>query len=209
MYTTPAEGWSAAARAADDIFGLPELDHATVAGIAVAISGNVLISFALNCQKLAHRRLELEREHASEQARNGVKPRTTPPAPVEEEDEDGEVTPTEQRPYGVHHLSEENMGVPPAMAVLETRPLLDSSSEVARYDSSDSPKWTSRLSPWRKRVGKLAREADRAHLGSSHSLVPVDVVSVRPGRRDKGDSSRSDVQGNESDYLKSKLWCVR
>src|SRR5258706_12012582 len=31
-------------------------------GIVVAISGNVLISLALNCQKLAHRRLDEQRQ---------------------------------------------------------------------------------------------------------------------------------------------------
>ena len=50
----------------EDLFKLPKLDRATVAGISVAIAGNILISLALNCQKLAHRRLEVEREHARE-----------------------------------------------------------------------------------------------------------------------------------------------
>ena len=51
---------------------------ASFIGIVVAISGNVLISLALNCQKLAHRRLERERRearrrdsHPYEHARNG------------------------------------------------------------------------------------------------------------------------------------------
>lgn len=50
----------------DDPSGsLPAGDAETTAsfiGIAVAISGNVLISLALNCQKLAHQRLEKERQ---------------------------------------------------------------------------------------------------------------------------------------------------
>lgn len=39
-----------------------EVTNASIIGIVVAISGNVVISLALNCQKLAHRRLERERE---------------------------------------------------------------------------------------------------------------------------------------------------
>ncbi|KAI0033804.1 magnesium transporter NIPA-domain-containing protein [Vararia minispora EC-137] len=38
----------------------PYVNTATAVGISVAIAGNVLISLALNLQKLAHRRLELE-----------------------------------------------------------------------------------------------------------------------------------------------------
>ncbi|KZT72697.1 hypothetical protein DAEQUDRAFT_596240 [Daedalea quercina L-15889] len=37
---------------------LPQITRATAAGIIVAISGNMVISLALNCQKLAHKRLE-------------------------------------------------------------------------------------------------------------------------------------------------------
>ncbi len=37
---------------------LPKLKMRTVIGIVVAVSGNVLISLALNLQKLAHRRVE-------------------------------------------------------------------------------------------------------------------------------------------------------
>lgn len=43
-------------------FGFPNLSGSTVAGISAAIAGNVLISLALNLQKLAHRRLEREWE---------------------------------------------------------------------------------------------------------------------------------------------------
>ncbi|KAF8639988.1 hypothetical protein AX17_001234 [Amanita inopinata Kibby_2008] len=39
----------------------PKLTKATLIGILVAITGNVLISFALNLQKLAHKRLNYER----------------------------------------------------------------------------------------------------------------------------------------------------
>jgi len=44
-----------------EIPSLPQISRGTFAGIVVAISGNVVISLALNCQKLAHRRLEEER----------------------------------------------------------------------------------------------------------------------------------------------------
>ncbi|KAI0265144.1 magnesium transporter NIPA-domain-containing protein [Gloeopeniophorella convolvens] len=42
--------------------GFPSMSHATVAGITVAIIGNVIISLALNLQKLAHARLDAARD---------------------------------------------------------------------------------------------------------------------------------------------------
>ena len=51
--------------------------NASIIGIIVAISGNVIISLALNCQKLAHRRLEREREQKRTQRGEGVSDSTT------------------------------------------------------------------------------------------------------------------------------------
>lgn len=48
-----------------------DVTNASIIGIVVAISGNVVISLALNCQKLAHRRLEREREEKRKQRGEG------------------------------------------------------------------------------------------------------------------------------------------
>ncbi|EIM88129.1 DUF803-domain-containing protein [Stereum hirsutum FP-91666 SS1] len=56
-------------------FGFPNLSRSTVAGISAAIAGNMLISLALNLQKLAHRRLEREWEERNpwaEEHANGM-----------------------------------------------------------------------------------------------------------------------------------------
>lgn len=56
-------------------FGFPNLSRSTVAGISAAIAGNMLISLALNLQKLAHRRLEREwdeRNPWAEEHANGM-----------------------------------------------------------------------------------------------------------------------------------------
>jgi len=46
-------------RSLAEIFqGLPKLTVRTLVGIIIAVTGNVLISLALNLQKLAHRRVE-------------------------------------------------------------------------------------------------------------------------------------------------------
>jgi magnesium transporter len=54
----------------DGTFEPPELSTATGIGITVAIAGNILISLALNLQKLAHRRVE--RARVSSRTQNNV-----------------------------------------------------------------------------------------------------------------------------------------
>ena len=51
----------------ESVIQLPELDKHTVIGVSVAIAGNVLISLALNLQKLAHRRRDLAAAQAEGQ----------------------------------------------------------------------------------------------------------------------------------------------
>lgn len=54
-------GTSGGGNSGYEIPSLPHINRATFAGIVVAVSGNVVISLALNCQKLAHKRLEEQR----------------------------------------------------------------------------------------------------------------------------------------------------
>lgn len=65
-------GYSNRLRRLDDDDDMSDIvTTASFIGIIVAISGNMLISLALNCQKLAHRRLEREREaHSKEVGRS-------------------------------------------------------------------------------------------------------------------------------------------
>ncbi|KIP09201.1 hypothetical protein PHLGIDRAFT_103209 [Phlebiopsis gigantea 11061_1 CR5-6] len=206
----------------DDLFRLPKLDRATAAGISVAIAGNILISLALNCQKLAHRRLELEREHARElldQKPDDRRPLHGPDAlGITEEEDINETTNDDQRWSSEVPYPDGTASATPGAVLLETEPLLDRNGRPASaYDTSGLPHisskpslaWYARLSPWRKRARRIAREADFAHLQSAHSLVPVDIVRARP-KSPRRESSESSVisNGTESDYLKSKLWWV-
>lgn len=45
----------------DEPTEVPSVSTASIIGVSVAILGNVLISLALNCQKLAHKRLDAEK----------------------------------------------------------------------------------------------------------------------------------------------------
>ncbi|KAI0698636.1 magnesium transporter NIPA-domain-containing protein [Cytidiella melzeri] len=187
--------------------GLPQFSRATIAGISVAIIGNILISLALNCQKLAHRRLEREHELRNtpsngshvDRRRNGVKRnlRDNVLHPTAEE-EDGELTPTGLPLRQVLHSSETDE--PSIVAPTETQPLLP------RTQSDSSPGENSsvlkRVFPWVNH---------RRSAGPPRSFVPVDIVVIEPSGATRRQASpvkgnQEDDNRSESDYLKSKLW---
>ncbi|KAF7800110.1 hypothetical protein EIP86_011355 [Pleurotus ostreatoroseus] len=121
-----------------DLGRLPSLSRAEVAGISVAIAGNVLISLALNCQKLAHRRLEREREQGHQ---------------------------LDQRPYN------------------------DLTAAGQRIDEEDE-------------ADEAAEDPNTVEGDEARVLDPG---TPRDGDN-KGQETPEDPTGNESDYLKSKLW---
>ncbi|GJE84939.1 magnesium transporter NIPA-domain-containing protein [Phanerochaete sordida] len=169
--------WSPHPAGKDDVFGLPHFDPATIAGISVAIVGNVLISFALNCQKLAHRRLELQRELEDD---------TTV-----EEDADGQPYPPGD-------------SVPLEPTRDESEPLLPRTRTMYNGESPRPAKrsqWYSRLAFWQRRDAW-----DDTQSGDIAVPVDVVTARPKsPPREDSGRSVKSG-HTNESDYLKSKLW---
>ena len=57
------------AKAWYDYDDLPQVTTRTFIGIVVAVSGNVLISLALNLQKLAHKRVQERKQDANQDER--------------------------------------------------------------------------------------------------------------------------------------------
>lgn len=179
---------------------LPRITSPAAAGIAVAITGNILISLALNCQKLAHRRLESERKAVGQELRRPPPHRSTS-APH---------GPALQRP--TQSLNTTHSTPVAAVAILvneETEPLLESADGVQSGNGSQTSKPSRR---WLFSHRNPARDADSSHLASTHALMPVDILPVHS--EDNEDQS-GPVQKEESedpsegDYLKSKLWCAR
>ena len=214
--------WSTIFGGKDDLFNLPKLDRATVAGISVAIAGNILISLALNCQKLAHRRLELERESVQE----SLNQKTTPDRPINgsnalgvtEEENIGHSTSDDPFLSSDDTDNETDTITPSTAALLETAPLLGDNDRITPAYSANGPAppiittkppWYTRMPPWKRRTEQMTREAEDDQLGSAHSLVPVDTIAVRPKGTQRENSAGSNMSnGNESDYLRSKLWYV-
>ncbi|EMD40451.1 hypothetical protein CERSUDRAFT_111052 [Gelatoporia subvermispora B] len=215
-----------AAMNSTDTIALPQITTATAAGIAIAISGNVLISLALNCQKLAHRRLEeaYEREDHDQAAENGAAGGAHKSAGRSRdafEDADDEEISLQTSPRSA------SAPVTPTVAVPETEPLLPIAAAHDRDTTygaaSDTtipfrPKTRRFFSflPFERNRGR-AHAADRTHLASTHALmIPVDVVPMHADRSQRHDPNSNEnghandksgtSERNESDYLKSKLW---
>lgn len=221
---------------------IPKVTTASIIGITVAICGNVIISLALNFQKLAHRRLDREkalnaRERELVTQRNSVA--------LNESVEEG----------GSHTTTTRTMQTSLGTNVAETAPLLqhshsDPSSRKYGTTSNSSPgsnnngsraippltkpdnnskyNLISRLIPFpfhtRSQNTSLSTgvrgditESCAPH--STHIMLPVQDISDFPlehgaaglqnetGKRGGNGKNESMIEhGNESDYLKSKLW---
>lgn len=184
---------------------LPNLNKATVTGIAVSIVGNMLISLALNCQKLAHRRLEIERETRKDaEATAAARPDSNGAVIVVSSAEDDVFASSEQGPQ--HPTTTGNVDI-------EREPLLRSSANGSSSYGSAPPHNRSTSAPpkagffsrfWRRKAVDLAKEGDSNHMGATHALLPVDVVAVHSPSSEEGGLDEDD--GSESDYLRSKLW---
>jgi hypothetical protein len=220
---------------------LPEITTATGIGITVAISGNILISLALNLQKLAHRRVDLARAKAKLSRRQPISNGTGGPIQaivmnevIQERGADGELLDEEDldRTLGndeqdVFGGASPNSSAATNRTYLETQHLLRPGDGSQRsygvghgrvaVEKKRFPKQTllSRLFSIRLRskrpVDNVQRIDSNVIYGSSHSLGQVEEAT--PGlangraRNGKNDTNKAvEKEGNESDYLKSKLW---
>ncbi|KAJ4472323.1 magnesium transporter NIPA-domain-containing protein [Lentinula aciculospora] len=186
---------------------LPELTTGTVIGISVAIAGNILISLALNLQKLAHKRLEAEKNSTSSDGTNG----SYKPSSVDSERR--AVSTVDEDEEGRDHSDVELVGHPVELSNSrrsEGEPLLpfpraQSPGEYGALDShtrSSKKKLVSRIFPFRSRPKPRP------------VVLPVDIVPQsriqnisKPTNVEENTTLNNDIKpGNESDYLKSKLW---
>jgi len=184
---------------------LPELEKRTVIGVFVAIAGNVLISLALNLQKLAHRRRDLAAAQAvgqksQQDAADAVRLPNPPMERVRElsyEDEE------ERWPDGV----EEELDTirSPRLEALqsESEPLLP---RVSSHGSTGRTATKKRASFFR-----LFLPANSVRQPPATPATPRRQAHVRPppmSRANSATTTSSSVTSNENeiDYLKSKLW---
>ncbi len=173
----------------------PSVSRPTAIGITVAIAGNVLISLALNFQKLAHARLEKARAERN----NGLED-------IEEEDSlsiqhELNLSPEVEREARVWNGNPESRPQEPS---IETDPLMP------------FPRANAEHLPMTPTYGAL-NVADDGHLretgGSplqrkhkttkgSHTGDAAEYANMEIPRGSKGEAG----EGQESEYLRSKLW---
>ena len=209
---------------------LPNLSSPAGIGIVIAISGNVVISLALNLQKLAHRKVELARVRKSKEQQDTSTGNGEPrPISLRERGLDLATITDEDTQYGAR-ISEEPEDVFSSQP--ETQHLLAPMHDLRRNYSTYSegspslagrhrgPKPTlfSRLFsfPFRKtksNSGQINSDRLQQLEDPSHSLRSVDgstpslVANGRQGNGNPGGKPTTLAEdGNESDYLRSKIW---
>ncbi|KAJ3790519.1 magnesium transporter NIPA-domain-containing protein [Lentinula aff. detonsa] len=180
---------------------LPELTTGTIIGISVAIAGNILISLALNLQKLAHKRLDAEKNSTSSKGHKASsldsERRAVSTVDEDEEGRDSSDIDTVERPVessnsrgveGEPLLSFPRAQQSPGYGALESRP--------------SQKKLVSRIFPFRSRPQPRP------------IVLPVDIVTQNRIQKKSNTTNEAEnvvskdgaEAGNESDYLKSKLW---
>ncbi|KAG1820346.1 magnesium transporter NIPA-domain-containing protein [Suillus subaureus] len=203
---------------------LPHLTLQTVIGITVAIAGNVLISLALNLQKLAHIRLEkaqkqarMERElHVSGDALRSISPHDQRPSGDPSVcSHESETQPLIQGSSASCSRARYGTSAPPGTRRDDSRSRKSTSSARGRRPGQPSrkPSFVSRFIPFH--LGQP--EHDGVNENVSHTqetlAIPVDVIPAERivalngnGRRAAPSPGLWEEEGTESDYLRSKIW---
>jgi len=176
----------------------PELEKHTVIGVFVAIAGNILISLALNLQKLSHRRRDLAAAEAEGQKPQRDRTDTTrlPNPPMERVRELSYEGGDEDWPD-----AEEGELDTIRSPQLESEPLLP---RVSSHGSTGRIAHKKRASLFRLFLPAKPPHSTRRPPATSQTAVRPPPMS----RAGSATSTSSSVvsNGKESDYLKSKLW---
>lgn len=183
---------------------LPELDKHTVIGVSVAIAGNILISLALNLQKLAHRRRDLAvvKEEGQKLQQDRADATRLPNPPMERVRE----LSYEDREEGWPDAVEGELDTirTPRLEALqpESEPLLP---RVSTHGSTGRITTKKRASLFRLFLpAKLSRPVRQPPATPTTPRRQTRPPSL--SRTSSTTSSSVVSNGNETDYLKSKLW---
>ncbi|KAF5333466.1 hypothetical protein D9611_002306 [Ephemerocybe angulata] len=192
----------------EQLQGLPAISTQTFVGIVVAISGNVLISFALNLQKLAHKRTEQKRRLQAQETlkQDGHLDHVVPEEPHEEEQQafEHEREQVHDRADAVNEAQAETLSliVHPVVQVRD----YGAASPGSDRDASRGPE-----GPGLKRrsiISRLIPFKSRKKQAFPIEIVTEQAVLHGLSHNTKQDKSVDDasVDHNEGDYLKSKIW---
>jgi hypothetical protein len=209
----------------------PRVNTRTIIGISVAIAGNVLISFALNVQKLAHKRVELANLQRSRERELQVPTnsqayaRRAHPNRVDEGEEHDDRTEGRNRVEGsgfdVFGGLIVDSPTRTSVPLIETEPLLATRRPSPRVYVPEPGLGNGHIraqhstpAPKRKLLPRLfaARLWNPQPEAEDAPLLPVEAVTAATKAKKidtkRQGSSQDDKNHNETEYLKSKLWCV-
>jgi hypothetical protein len=194
--------------------GWPIINTSTIVGISVAIAGNVLISLALNTQKLAHKRVEkanlqkfreLQTANGTGHAHlNGNRP--WPNRASVELDEDDRI-PEEDPSDDVFGAT--TVGSPGESFALETEPLIGGLISSS-YGAVSGPQPVCAQRAQRERRNSIREGAQSPVDFVNETSIFSDLARARHPKfvgKQRGNALGGD-NGKEIDYLKSKLWYV-
>lgn len=182
---------------------LPALDKRTVIGVSVAIAGNVLISLALNLQKLSHKVLAAKHAEMQKSPQDSVDAMRLP-TPMERvrelSYEDREEEDTAEGELDTIRSPQLDPFEP------ETEPLLP---RVSTHGSTG--RTTTKQPAFLLRIFFPTKQPHPARQHSAIPATPRRQTPVRPSPMSRVSSNNTTSSslvstGNESDYLKSKLW---
>ena len=195
--------------------GLPTMTTQTFIGILVAITGNVLISLALNLQKVAHKRVETMRKALDPGKRrrrsenNGYndlsESRVSEGPSLDEEDEDRELLEVRRKQLDVS--SDPSSDVQLLTAFPESEPT------VQHYDTNSSRGHSTVTKSLKTKRSNASRGLLSGYFSkkavSGRRIPPDDNMSeeqvLLPTHKDLDDESEAEIP-KEGNYLKSKIW---
>lgn len=192
---------------------------ATFIGIVVAITGNVLISLALNLQKLAHKRIEaktLARQKPSRQngkvddgPSKGRRERTSEGGSLDQNDENRLQRHPEENSRNNNTAETQSL-----LSFLNTSssPILEYGATLhEQHNFSERPSST----PSNKTTLASQRLPSAADDVQSHDIatLPVDTLSEESALNQQASTQKLSMErvdlveeSNETEYLRSKLW---
>ncbi|TEB35526.1 DUF803-domain-containing protein [Coprinellus micaceus] len=197
---------------------LPQVSKQTLIGIVVAISGNVLISFALNLQKLAHKRTQQQRRLDAMNGAPKQEPHNANGALHEENEESHEA-----HGHQEGREPDSRSSTTATAALVETQPLIVQPSIHARDYGSATPNPTgeafapppvAQAKPRRTLLSRIIPfKPKNKQGGSTRTTLPIDIVTEEAAMHGLSHHNKKDravddspVEQNEGAYLKSKTW---
>ena len=197
--------------------GLPTMTTQTFIGILVAITGNVLISLALNLQKVAHKRVERlqraldngnRRRRSENNGYNDLSESQVSEGPsLDEQDEDQELL--EVRRTQLDIFSDPPSDIQPLTAFPESEATLQHyGTNASRGHSTVAKPLKTKRSNTSRRL--LSRPFSKK-AASGRRILPDDNMSEEQGLLPihKGLDDEPEVEHQnpkEGSYLKSKIW---